>query len=54
MRFFVQGIKMMRKIQEESFANAQRMVEKSTHQVMKEIMFDNDHDLNVQHSKFGG
>ena len=37
---------MMRKVQEESFANAQRMVEESTHQVMKEIMFDDDYDLN--------
>ena len=37
---------MMRQIQEESFANAQRMAEESTHRVMKEIVFDDDYDLN--------
>ena len=37
---------MMRKIQEESFTNEQRMAEESTHQVMKAIVFDDDYDLN--------
>ena len=43
---FVQGIEIMRQIQEESFANVQRMVEESTHRVMKEIVFDDDYGLN--------
>ena len=43
---FVQGIEIMRQIQEESFANAQCMAEESTHQGMKEIVFDDDYDLN--------
>ena len=43
---FVQGIEMIRQIQEESFANAQRTTEESTHQEMKEIVFDDDYDLN--------
>ena len=33
---------MMRQVQEESFANAQRMVEESTYQVRKEMMFDDE------------
>ena len=37
---------MMRKIQEESFANAQRMAEESTHRVMKDMVFNDDYDLN--------
>ena len=43
---FVQGIEVMRKIQEKSFTNAQCTVEESTHRVMKEIVFDDDYDLN--------
>ena len=43
---FAQDIEMMRKIQEESFANAQWMAEESTHQVRKEIVFDDYYDLN--------
>ena len=34
------------KLQEESLATAQHMAEESTHQVMKEIVFDDDYDLN--------
>ena len=37
---------MMKKIQEGSFATAQRMAKESTHQVMKVMVFDDDYDLN--------
>ena len=37
---------MIRKIQKESFANTQCKVEESTHQVMNEIVLDDDYDLN--------
>ena len=35
---------MMRKLQEESFMNAQHMVEESTHQVVKEVVFDDKYE----------
>ena len=41
---FVQGIEMMRQVKEESFANAQRMVEESTYQVRKEMMFEDEYE----------
>ena len=37
---------MMTKIREESFATMQRTTEESTHQVIKEMVFDDDYDLN--------
>ena len=41
---FVRGIEMMRQVQEESSANEQRMVEESTYQVRKEMMFDDEYE----------
>ena len=43
---FVQGIEIMRKVQKESFATAQCITKESTHQVMKDMVFDDDYDLN--------
>ena len=40
----VRGIEMMRQVQDESFTNAQRMVEESTDRVRKEMMFDNEYE----------
>ena len=50
---FAQDIEMI--TQEESFANAQRMTEESTNQVMKEMVFDDDYDLNgLNHQELEG
>ena len=35
---------MMRQVQEESFTNAQHTVEESTHQVVKEMVFDDEYE----------
>ena len=41
---FIQDVEMMRQVQEESFATAQRMVEESTYQVVKGIVFDDEYE----------
>ena len=41
---FILGVEMMWQVQEESFATAQCMVEESTHQVVKEIVFDDEYE----------
>ena len=40
---FIRGVKMMRQVQEESFATTQFTVE-STHQVVREIVFDDEYE----------
>ena len=41
---FIQGVEMMRQVQEESSTNAQCMVEESTYRVRKEMMFDDEYE----------
>ena len=41
---FIRGVEMMRQVQEESFAIVQCMVEESTHQVVKKIVFDDEYE----------
>ena len=41
---FIQGVEMMRQVQGVSFANAQCMMEEYTHQMVKEMVFEDEYE----------